>query len=67
MFLGALWWHSTDIPRLQRLINSLLVTLLFLLLVSGYTYDFAANALPACLSDCGCPQRVGAATPGRYL
>jgi hypothetical protein len=49
MFLGALWWHSTDIPRLQRLINSLLVTLLFLLLVSGYTYDFVANALPACL------------------
>jgi len=49
MFLGALWWHSADIPRLQRLINSLLVTLLFLLLVSGYTYDFVANALPACL------------------
>lgn len=49
MFVGALRLHSADISRLQRLFDPLLVTLLFLLLVRGHTYDFAANTLPAWL------------------
>jgi hypothetical protein len=49
VFLGALRLHSSDISRLQRLLDPLLVTLLFMLLVRGYPYHVATHSVPAWL------------------
>jgi len=49
MFPGALRLHSSDISRLQRLLDPLLVTLLFVLLARGYPYNVATHSVPAWL------------------
>lgn len=49
MFPGALRLHVSDMSRLQRLLDPLLVTLLFMLLVRGNPYDVISHSVPAWL------------------